>query len=492
MKKCLTILLVLLMLSASACGGSKDAGTDTPEPHSADNMESDSKEDSESQDETEKYIPDASTLDEFDTSGVIEETVLIDEANVKVTANEISYDDYDCDIKLTIENNSDKDLTFIAGSIGYSANSVNGYMIKDGFFNETVTAGKKANTKVSFDYDSLRLMGINSIADIELGIYINDDDHNTLLTRNCVLKTNLSSSYDYDEDTYINSIDSKELKSLLSYDVDVFNKGTVYDKSGVQMVSEAIITNSSGEKLLACEFVNTTDKQVVVTASDFTVNGLLISSGRWSSAYINPGKRAVCTYEIFEMISENQMKIFGIDDIGTIEYNLAVLDSDRNEIEPDSPIKVSVDEDASPDLTGDELYNENGIIIISKGVADDDFSYSDDIHFYLLIQNNSGQEIMVTDSYGTASVNGFMTNDFMYTYFIPEGKCALCDIEFQSYSLEENGITNKDEIEEIEITLDDGEDYTEAQKQIFNLFSKLGITDNFERTSYLELLEKLY
>ena len=45
---------------------------------------------------------------------------------------------------------------------------------------------------------------------------------------------------------------------------------------------------------------------------------------------------------------------------------------------------------------------------------------------------------------------------------------------------------------EIEITLDDGEDYTEAQKQIFNLFSKLGITDNFERTSYLELLEKLY
>ena len=44
---------------------------------------------------------------------------------------------------------------------------------------------------------------------------------------------------------------------------------------------------------------------------------------------------------------------------------------------------------------------------------------------------------------------------------------------------------------EIEISLEDGNDYSEAQEKIFELFSKLGITDGFERTSYLELLEKL-
>ena len=43
---------------------------------------------------------------------------------------------------------------------------------------------------------------------------------------------------------------------------------------------------------------------------------------------------------------------------------------------------------------------------------------------------------------------------------------------------------------EIEIALDDGSDYTEAQNSIFELFKKLNITDGFERTSYLELLEK--
>jgi len=44
---------------------------------------------------------------------------------------------------------------------------------------------------------------------------------------------------------------------------------------------------------------------------------------------------------------------------------------------------------------------------------------------------------------------------------------------------------------EIEIALDDGADYSEAQNSIFDLFEQLGITDGFERTSYLELLENL-
>lgn len=45
---------------------------------------------------------------------------------------------------------------------------------------------------------------------------------------------------------------------------------------------------------------------------------------------------------------------------------------------------------------------------------------------------------------------------------------------------------------EIEISLEDGDSYDNAQKSIFELFEKLGITDGFERTSYLELLENLY
>ncbi|MBQ2636045.1 MAG: class IV adenylate cyclase [Methanobrevibacter sp.] len=44
---------------------------------------------------------------------------------------------------------------------------------------------------------------------------------------------------------------------------------------------------------------------------------------------------------------------------------------------------------------------------------------------------------------------------------------------------------------EIEVGMDDGEDYSKAQDEIFKLFEKLGITEGFERTSYMELLEKI-
>ena len=42
---------------------------------------------------------------------------------------------------------------------------------------------------------------------------------------------------------------------------------------------------------------------------------------------------------------------------------------------------------------------------------------------------------------------------------------------------------------EIEIALEDGSDYSEAQEKIFDLFKELGINEGFERTSYLELLQ---
>ncbi len=44
---------------------------------------------------------------------------------------------------------------------------------------------------------------------------------------------------------------------------------------------------------------------------------------------------------------------------------------------------------------------------------------------------------------------------------------------------------------EIEIGLEDGNDYQQSQDSIFEVFEQLGITDGFERTSYLELLENL-
>ena len=67
----------------------------------------------------------------------------------------------------------------------------------------------------------------------------------------------------------------------------------------------------------------------------------------------------------------------------------------------------------------------------------------------------------------------------------------------RQYYTYENFEISLDDIEglppymEIEIALEDGSDYGEAQNRIFELFEKIGITDGFERTSYMELLENL-
>ena len=42
---------------------------------------------------------------------------------------------------------------------------------------------------------------------------------------------------------------------------------------------------------------------------------------------------------------------------------------------------------------------------------------------------------------------------------------------------------------EIEKDLNEGADYQESLDEIFRLYLKLGVTDGFERRSYLELLE---
>lgn len=63
--------------------------------------------------------------------------------------------------------------------------------------------------------------------------------------------------------------------------------------------------------------------------------------------------------------------------------------------------------------------------------------------------------------------------------------------QFENYEISLDNIHGLNPYMEIEISLDDGSDYSKAQKSIFELFERLGITDGFERTSYLELLEEL-
>ena len=75
-----------------------------------------------------------------------------------------------------------------------------------------------------------------------------------------------------------------------------------------------------------------------------------------------------------------------------------------------------------------------------------------------------------------------------------EVRTVVKDREYYQYENYEISLDNVHGLEpymEIEISLEDNSDYSKVQESIFELFEKLGITDGFERTSYLELLEEL-
>ena len=62
---------------------------------------------------------------------------------------------------------------------------------------------------------------------------------------------------------------------------------------------------------------------------------------------------------------------------------------------------------------------------------------------------------------------------------------------YESFEISLDDVEGLPPYMEIEIALDDNANYEDAQNEIFRLFEKLGITEGFERTSYMELLENL-
>ena len=101
----------------------------------------------------------------------ISKKVLVDEAGVKITAKQLDFDNiFGPEVKLLIENNSGKNLTFQARDV-----SINGYMVEP-VMSQDVLSGKKVNDDMMFMSSDLESSGITDIANIEVQFHIFDTD----------------------------------------------------------------------------------------------------------------------------------------------------------------------------------------------------------------------------------------------------------------------------------------------------------------------------
>lgn len=446
MKKDLAMSLAAVMLLLSACGGPASGGDSSPFPSSEQASSPISSQ--------APAHPASGGTARFDPSATIEETVLVDESDVKITATGIKYTAYDVKLSLSIENNSSQDLSFHSGTLGYSCNSINGYMVNDGYLNADIAAGKKANETVSFSVDELILLGFSDIADIELGFSITDSNYDDYLqTGPRQLKTSIAGSYDYEADTYRQAI--ADGMSALGFTLDCDSDEAVFDQKGIRVISQTLVTNSSGEQAVLVEVENMSPDTVYVSVGNISINGLGVQSGSWSTDWISAGKRRVIAMNLSNILNESCRTAFGLEDIGHLTYTFEPKDSDRDTLVAPQMLTLTVPGgNASFDGSGEELYREDGICIVSKGLAPDSFELGDDIHLLLLIENSTSEQLTFDVDYDSVSVDGYMTDFICYSKTVAPGSNGVLDVELMGSSLEKNGIAALENILEVELTVE--------------------------------------
>lgn len=297
MKRTLAIILaIILAMSLVACGSPSDEEIKEPSNVvTGDNTE-------EGQQEEQVEEPE-------ETEATISETVLVDEAGIKITAKSLEVDEvFGPEIKLLIENNSGKDLTFQCRNA-----SVNGYMVET-MMSVDVVNGKKANDSLTFMQSDFEACGIETIADMEIAFHIFDmADWETYLDTDAIqIRTSIADTFEYTYDD---------------------NGDLAYEGNGIKIVIKGLAEDDSifGPSIVTY-IENTGDKDVTVQTRDVSVNGFMVEAV--FSCDVVAGKRAVDTITFMESDLEEN----GITTIENVELSFHVFDFDDWETIVDTEI----------------------------------------------------------------------------------------------------------------------------------------------------------
>lgn len=252
------------------------------------------------------------SADTSDNAVTVEQTVLVDQDNVVITATGMDESVFGPELKLLIENNSDTNLTFQVRNA-----SVNGYMA-DTMMSEDVAAGKKSNTKITFTTSGLKECGIDTFANVEFSFHIFTTDgwDDYLDTDAITVETSAAA-------TYTQTIDDSG---------EVF-----YDSDGIKIVGKGLPSDDSifGPGLIIY-IENNSDTDRTVQVRDTSVNGFMIDTVM--SQDVVAGKKAITAVTFLSSSLEEN----SITDITFVETSFHIFDTEdwSNEIDTD-PITIN-------------------------------------------------------------------------------------------------------------------------------------------------------
>lgn len=194
------------------------------------------------------------------------------------------------------------------------------------------------------------------------------------------------------------------------------------------------------------------DKTYMFSVSDASVNG--VQSDPFFAAEVTAGKKA--NEEI--SFSTDELEKNGVGEFTDIELTFRIYDSEdwfADDVAKETIHIYPYGEDKAVKFVREAQASDNVIIdneyvtVIVTGYENDDiWGYS--VQLFLL--NKTDKNIMF--SIDNASVNGFMADPF-YACSVSAGNCAFSSASWSDTTLEENGITEIEELEFVFRAYDD-------------------------------------
>lgn len=232
----------------------------------------------------------------------IEEAVLVDKGDVKITALEYVEDSlWGQGIKVKIENNSKDNIAVTLNSM-----SANNYMVTDDLFYCDVAAGKTGNDTIYLSDSFLRSAGIEMVADITMDFHVSSSDsYETLFdVPHVQLSTSASGSISQPA-----LDDGKEL----------------YNQDEIRIVGQYVDEDSFWGTAVELFIENTSSQNVIIQCENMSINGCMVEG--YFSTQVNAGKMAIDSIEVMESDLENN----NITEVNDVELNFIIVNPNTYE-----------------------------------------------------------------------------------------------------------------------------------------------------------------
>ena len=202
------------------------------------------------------------------------------------------------------------------------------------------------------------------------------------------------------------------------------------NKRGLVITATGLTENGAQGPALNLSIENRSETDVTVEIRDACVNGWMVNAS--FSAAVAAGEKKKGSI----LFPASEMKRSGIDIIADLEFSFHILNRDRITFLDSDTVTIRTPAadtyQYSFDGSGKELYNENGVRIVSGGVAEGESGFGPELVLYMENATDRAITVQARD----VSVNG-KAADVTFSEEIPADRRSAAAVTITGVSLEE-------------------------------------------------------